>query len=227
MLNEQLVSPTNVAKARKYLESVVWGKYGTGRHYKDSTCHFAGKTGTRDIWDQARRTWDYAHNAVSFCGYFPMEDPQYTMIVYIYYVPQHSEVAVDAFAKIARAMMNRSNYSAMRNTQELPFQPSLESCPINRRFFNTLCASMGYDTTALSNTQNFYVPLRDTVPTIQSKAWVVKQEGRMPNVRQMIASDAVAELNRAGYKVRLVGRGIVRGQSLDPATKTVTLTLTP
>ena len=227
VLNEQLVSPTNVAKARKYLESVVWGKYGTGRHYKDSTCHFAGKTGTRDIWDQARRTWDYDHNAVSFCGYFPMEDPQYTMIVYIYYVPQHSEVAVDAFAKIARAMMNRSNYSAMRNTQELPFQPSLESCPINRRFFNTLCASMGYDTTALSNTQNFYVPLRDTVPTIQSKAWVVKQEGRMPNVRQMIASDAVAELNRAGYKVRLVGRGIVRGQSLDPATKTVTLTLTP
>lgn len=227
VLNEQLVSPANVAKAKKYLEGVVWGKYGTGRRYKDSTCRFAGKTGTRDIWDPVRKGYDYDHNAVSFCGYFPMEDPQYTMIIYIYYVPQHSEVAVDAFARIARAMMNRSNYSAMRNTLELPFNPSLENYPVNRKYYNALFSTLGFDTTALSPTANFYIPLRDTIPTLQSKEWTLKKEGGMPDVRRMIASDAVVELNRAGYKVRLTGRGVVREQTLDPATKTVTLTLAP
>jgi len=226
VLNEHLVSPANVAKAKKYLESVVWGKYGTGRHYKDSTCRFAGKTGTRDIWDQEHNCYDYNHNAVSFCGYFPIEDPQYTMIIYIYYVPQHSEVAVDAFAKIARAMMNRSNFSAMRKAEEMPFNPEVGKYPINKRYFNTLFAGIGYDTTAFAMEERFVVPLRDTLPTIQHKAWSLGK-GTVPDVRKMIASDAIGELNRAGYKVKITGRGIVKTQTLDPATRTVTLVLEP
>ncbi len=227
VLNEQLVSPTTVAKAKKYLESVVWGKYGTGRRYKDSTCRFAGKTGTRDIWDEKLNAYNYDRNAVSFCGYFPMEDPLYTMIIYIYDVPQHSEVAVDAFAKIARAMMNRSNFSAIRNAEEFPFNPSIGSQPINKRFFNTLFANLGYDTMALATDQAYLLPLRDTVASIQSKEWNFSKQKGVPDVQRMSASDAVAELTRAGYKTRLSGRGTVKEQYLDSKTHTVHLRLEP
>ena len=47
----------------------------------------------------------------------------------------------------------------------------------------------------------------------------------MPNVQNMIASDAVAELTRAGYKVALYGRGIVRTQVYDAENKQVKLYL--
>jgi len=47
----------------------------------------------------------------------------------------------------------------------------------------------------------------------------------VPNVQNMIASDAVTELMRAGYKVLLVGRGKVKTQVYDAATKTVKLYL--
>lgn len=227
VLNEQLVSPANVEKAKQYLKNVVWGPYGTGRRYKDSTCRFAGKTGTRDIWDPVRKCYDYDHNAVSFCGYFPLDTPKYTMIVYIYYVPQHSEVAVDAFARIARAMMNRSNFSAMRKAKELPFNPNISSYPVNSRYFNTLFKNIGYDTTALATGHRFFTPIKDTVTTIGNKPWTPNPQGSVPDVRNMIASDAIGELARAGYKAHITGRGRVKSQTLDPATRTVNLVLEP
>jgi cell division protein FtsI (penicillin-binding protein 3) len=227
VLNEQLVSPVNVEKAKGYLKNVVWGPYGTGRRYKDSTCMFAGKTGTRDIWDPVRKGYDYDHNAVSFCGYFPLDTPKYTMIVYIYFVPQHSEVAVDAFARIARAMMNRANFSAMRKSEEMPFNPNIGSYPVNSRYFNTLFRNIGYDTTALAAGNRFLTPLIDTVATIGNKPWLPSPQGSVPDVRNMIASDAIGELARAGYKARITGRGLVKTQTLDPATHTVMLELEP
>ena len=75
------------------------------------------------MWDEKTKSWIYDRNAVSFCGYFPKDNPKYTMIVYIYDVPQHSEVAVDVFGKIARSIMNSNNYSAMHNIEEFAVQP--------------------------------------------------------------------------------------------------------
>ena len=49
----------------------------------------------------------------------------------------------------------------------------------------------------------------------------------MPDVRGMLASDAVTELIRAGYKVSISGRGRVKSQTLDDKTHTVKLYLDP
>ncbi len=236
VLMEQMVSASTLKKARSYLDSVVWGRYGTGRHYKDSTCPFAGKTGTRDIWDPKAGQYNYDRNAVSFCGYFPKDNPKYTAIVYMYNVPQHSEVAVDVFAKIARSIMNSNNYSAMHSITEYPVGPILTRTPVNRRYFNRILSQMGYDTVACETHLPYLVVLPErtgasgkdtrgakTIPVVRPVS--VGVSGGVPDVRGMIASDAVTELMRAGYRVEVAGRGVVRTQENDTARKRVKLHL--
>ena len=226
VLMDSIASPSTVRKARYYLEQVVWGEGGTAYRYRDKNCMFAGKTGTRDIWDEASHSYRKDINAVSFCGYFPMDKPQYTVIVYIYGVPQMSSVAVDAFARIARSIMNSSNYSATRKASDFPFTPIGRTAPIRQQFFNTLLSGLGYDTVTLEKPVPYLrVDKADTNRKVTAFPLPLKEYQKMPDVRGMIASDAVTELIRAGYNPRVTGKGRVKSQVLDKSSGIVKLYL--
>ena len=226
VLIEKIASDTTIMKAKKYLEQVVWGEHGTARRFRDENCMFAGKTGTRDIWDESAGAYRKDINAVSFCGYFPMDKPQYTVIVYIYGVPQHSTVAADAFAKIARSIMNSSNYSATRSVDDLPFTPINRTGPIRKMYFNTLLHGLGYDTVTYETVDPYLrVDVADTNRHVTVKALPLNTYQKMPDVRGMVASDAVTELIRAGYRVRISGKGRVKSQVIDNSSGIVKLYL--
>ena len=228
VIMEHFVSDSTVREARKYLEKVVWGPYGTARRFKDENCMFAGKTGTRDIWDEKARAYRKDINAVSFCGYFPMDKPQYTVIIYIYGVPYHSDVAADAFARIARSIMNSSNYSATRSASDYPFTPLARTAPIRKKYFNTLLSGLGYDTiTYETNAPYLRVDAADTNRHVTVTALQANTYQKMPDVRGMMAADAVTELIRARYKPQIIGKGRVKSQILDEKTHTVKLYLDP
>jgi cell division protein FtsI (penicillin-binding protein 3) len=109
VLKEQMARKDVIDRAKKYLEAVVTGPYGTARTYKDSIPHFAGKTGTRDILvelSDGKWGYDSRRNSISFCGYFPADNPQYTMIVYLYDVNGMSGSAVQLFYTIAKRIMS-------------------------------------------------------------------------------------------------------------------------
>ncbi len=226
VLKEHIASDSTIIRARKYLEQVVWGKYGTARRFRDENCMFAGKTGTRDIWDEKAGAYRTDINAVSFCGYFPMDKPQYTMIIYIYGVPYHSDVAADAFAKIARSIMNSANYSATRSAADFPFTPLGRTAPIRTQFFNTLLSGLGYDTVAYERSIPYMrVDNTDTNRHVTAVALPLNTFQKMPDVRGMLASDAVTELIRAGYNPRIIGKGRVKSQVLDNSSGIVKLYL--
>ena len=228
VLIEKIASDTTIMKARKYLEQVVWGEHGTAYRFRDENCMFAGKTGTRDIWDESIGNYRKDINAVSFCGYFPMDKPQYTVIVYIYGVPQHSTVAADAFARIARSIMNSSNYSATRKASDFPFTPLERTEPIRKKYFNSLLKGLGYDTvTYETNVPYLRVDAADTNRHVTVTALQAKTYQKMPDVRGMMASDAVTEMIRAGYNPRIIGKGRVKTQVYDDKTHTVKLYLDP
>lgn len=228
VINPKFVSNSTLEKARQYLDSVVWGKYGTGRHYKDTMCQFAGKTGTRDLWDEQLKAYNFDRNAVSFCGYFPKQSPMYTMIIYIYDVPQHSEVAVDAFRRIARGIMNSANYRATTSVESLPFQNLNIPTKINRKYFNKLFSTLGYDTIAYPSNIKYWTFVNEPTHTLAKMSPVPTQKrGSIPDVTGMIASDAVAELTRAGYRCTIAGRGVVQEQYYDAQTQQVRLRLSP
>jgi len=108
VIKEQMARKDVIARAQKYLEAVVNGPYGTARLYKDSIPHFAGKTGTRGVYVETEKGWEYdkTRNGISFCGYFPVEKPKYSMIVYIYDVQGKSPHAVQLFYTIAKRIEN-------------------------------------------------------------------------------------------------------------------------
>lgn len=228
VLYDKFVSDTTIKRAKKYLEQVVWGPYGTARRYKNPKCMFAGKTGTRDIWDPATKSYRKDINSVSFCGYFPMDKPQYTIIIYIYGVPHHSEVAVDAFAKIASSIMNSANYSATRSVKDLPLIKMGKSGPINKNYFNKLISGMGYDTVSY-NTPDRYIRIDfgDTNKHVSVRALPSNFYQKMPDVHGMTANDATAEIIKSGLKVKVFGKGYVKKQILDDNSKIVKLYLEP
>lgn len=225
VLNERICSQQTIDKAKSYLEAVVTGEHGTARYYRKPNFSFAGKTGTRDIWDEDLKAYNYSKNSVSFCGYFPAEDPQYTCLVFMYNVSKKSSIAVDVFTRIAQNIMNTANYGALQLVNHEHGTKLPRTYVVNSAQYQLIMKQLGI---AFPKNQ-LPVPyvttgLRDDY-SVMLKSPRFKSGDKMPNVTDMIASDAVSELTRAGYKVNIKGYGVVRRQDLNTATNTVTLYL--
>ena len=173
VIKEQICSPNTVERAKKYLQAVVTGPHGTARKYANYSPLFAGKTGTRDIWDPETKSYLKSRNSASFCGYFPAEQPQYTVIVYLYNIAKMSGEAVDVFANIAQRVMNIQNYATLKEYPKAETQ-------------NTK-----------TNTNN------KATPTINF-------QNVLSQIKGMNASQAIFELTKLGYSVKIEGKGVVK-----------------
>lgn len=118
VIKEQIARKDVIERAQKYLEAVVTGPYGTAKMYKDSTMLFAGKTGTRDVWDEEKKGYNRTKNSISFCGYFPADKPQYSMIVYLYKVDPKSSKAVQLFYTIAKRIMSEETTTLLNEVDK-------------------------------------------------------------------------------------------------------------
>ena len=80
IVNAEIADEQVILKAQKLLKGVA--ESGTAKKFRITNTSFAGKTGTTRInyWKQSI---DKEYNA-SFAGYFPAEDPKYSLIVVIY-----------------------------------------------------------------------------------------------------------------------------------------------
>ncbi|MBO4655123.1 MAG: penicillin-binding protein 2 [Bacteroidales bacterium] len=225
VINERICSQQTIDKAKSYLEAVVTGEHGTARYYRNPNFSFAGKTGTRDIWDENLKAYNYNKNSISFCGYFPAEDPQYTCLVFMYNVSRKSSIAVDVFARIARNIMNTANYGALQSVSHEHGTKLPRTYVVNSGQYKLIMEQLGI-AYPQSQMPTPYVNsgLRDDY-SVMLKPARFKPGDKLPDVSEMIASDAVSELTRAGYKVKVKGYGVVRHQELDKVTNTVTLYL--
>lgn len=185
VIKEQICSPNTVTRAKKYLQAVVTGPHGTARKFANHTPQFAGKTGTRDIWDPETNSYLKSRNSASFCGYFPANQPQYTVIVYLYNIAKMSGEAVDVFANIAQRVMNIQNYATLKEFPKTEPQKNAKKTKTN--------------------------------PPI-TKQNVLSQ------IIGMNASQAIFELTKLGYIVKIEGKGIVKQVTLQ-GKNSVLLTL--
>jgi len=227
VIAEQIAKRSTIKRAQMYLKSVITGEHGTGRNYADKSFSFAGKTGTRDIWDESTQSYLKNKNSVSFCGYFPADNPKYTAIVFIYNVPRKSSIAVKVFAAIGKAVMNTAHLAAL---QEVPKQ--------NVKTFPSAKAVSIYDlpyilgkygvSADVGKMQTPYVSasMQENQKLIM-KATPFSAARNNPNVFGLTAADAVYELTKLGFKVTIYGRGRVNNQQYDMNAKTAVLHLNP
>ena len=104
-LSGTLCTPGTLKAVHQALRGVV--EHGTASRIHDSRYSISGKTGTAQIaYDGAYVHNGYRKHQASFVGFFPSDDPMYSMIVFLYSNPTRSNFygaswAAPVFKKIA------------------------------------------------------------------------------------------------------------------------------
>ncbi|MCY3998371.1 MAG: penicillin-binding protein 2 [Flavobacteriaceae bacterium] len=80
IINPSMASKSTIESMQQMLKDVVEKPWGTGHNIYSSTIPIAGKTGT----SQENYNTDNMNYVASFVGYFPVDQPQYSMITVVF-----------------------------------------------------------------------------------------------------------------------------------------------
>ena len=216
VIKDRICSPSTLRDIQFCLEHVVSGGLGKmagngGKHFKVS-----GKTGTAMFSENGR--YGGRKHMVSFCGYFPSDNPKYSCIVCIRHqqpYPSGGGQCGPVFREISEYIMSRDSMrsAALAADTNSVFVP--EATRGSRQRAEAIVEGMG-----LRKTQIKMAPA-DTVSA-----------GKVPDVCGMGVKDAVYVLQKRGMRVRINGRGEIVRQDIAPGTqavkgRTITLTAMP
>ena len=220
VLKERIASPQTIKIAQEFLRAVVMEKGGTAYSIHDENFPIAGKTGTRDIYDQTLGRYDYSRNAISFCGYFPADNPKYTCIVYLFDVKKRygSGEAAKLFSNIAHQII----YPAKEIDKSERYLVARR--PV--RWQTLKSAIHHWKAGKMPDEKADYCLSSKEEQTLFNPYTVIVRDS-VPNVIGFSASDAIAEIRKFGHRTQISGKGTVISQSFTKENNTVTLTLSP
>lgn len=222
VLEESVASPEVIAQLKKCTEEVVLS--GTGKHIQSPYYKIAGKTGTAQVCDKGIPYSARVYQG-SFVGYFPADNPRYTMIVVIrtkknsgsYY---GGTIAAPVFRMVADKIFANG-------------QGSWKGGPVDS-FSKIADKGILAKTSTVFNQrlllQSIKMPLDctrrpgsiATVKTDSSHRIIVAEkkiiQNIVPDVLGMSLKDAVYVLEKQGLKVRIMGAGVITAQSIAPGS---------
>ena len=220
VINKQMASEEAISKMQKMLEGVMIE--GTGKKLTSPLYTSAGKTGTAQMADNARGYGQRKYQS-SFAGYFPADNPKYSMIVVVrnprngYYGgsvagPVFKELADMVFAndlELHGSFEKRKNVNTAGVKVPLTLKGSKEAS-------TKVYEQLGF------NASNWSTIAQDVTDTSSKGVPFVEvsiKEGIVPNVVGMGLTDALYTMENAGFKTRVLGKGKVVAQSLIPGQK--------
>ena len=224
------------------LVNVVHGKDGTGASAKSSLMKVAGKTGTANLVNPKTKSYEDYGKMMSFCGFFPADDPQYTLIVQTIYENHQDDRSADnkaklgggsvsgkVFKEIAERIMARRLTKPIEDAKDSKkaHAPIVKNGNINEAEY--VLSEMGMNGASGDRSTDWgeietdkeskysYTPQKTDINTV-------------PDLTGMGAKDALYLLQRRKLKVIVNGYGTVRQQSMPPGSRytpgeTITLTL--
>jgi len=221
-VNRSVAKPSTIRAIHEMLVGVVECDLGTANRLRSDRVRIAGKTGTARAW--CNRTNQYLGNRhrVSFAGYFPADNPQYTAIVVVNEpVNTHAgrASAVIAFGNIAERIMALKSVTPrqiaadsirMHNIEMLP-----QSSHGNFRALRTVKRNLRIP---MSGESCDWVKTHLVDDEIRIQPFELA-DGIIPDVRGMGAKDAVYLLEKLGLNVQINGRGRIISQSINPGTQ--------
>ncbi|MCL1933635.1 MAG: transpeptidase family protein [Candidatus Azobacteroides sp.] len=218
IINEHICSDKTLEIIREMLDSVVNHPHGTGKPARSDLVRIAGKTGTAQLSQGAAgyKAGGKSHQ-VSFCGYFPANDPKYSCIVVIRR-PRNGNASGGymsgaVFKRIAEAIYTQDVAVAkpIILDKEIPVAdvPKVKSglSDYSKYVLNKL--NIHYTDSLKGN----WIRPQWTADRLVLKEQTIK-DNAVPDVIGMGAKDAVYALESAGLQVNLFGKGAVYSQSL-------------
>jgi cell division protein FtsI (penicillin-binding protein 3) len=222
VINPSICKPSTLKDIRFTLLGVVEDKLGTAQCVKSKYVRIGGKSGTAQI-SQGKtgyKTGGTKHQ-VSFCGYFPYENPLYTCICVMREpgkgYPSGGTMTGSVFKNIAERVM-------ALNSNRKPAHFDLDSIDEEHMIPIT---KVGYYKAIQTVMNEFKLPLAanstDWVKTFADEkqtrtAQIVVTKNVIPDLSGMGAKDAVFILENMGLNVQVQGRGKVISQNIKPGT---------
>jgi len=215
-LNPLICSKSTILKAQKILRDVI--EVGTARSINTKEYKISGKTGTTEYYDAKTKTHNEKYRA-SFAGYFPSDNPKYSMIVVInkpqtdYYgalaaAPVFKKIADKIFSKDRDINPPKDDLSGANKT---PYSKNGNSNDLKR-----VLASVSFPVKDDNNSKWVTTEAQKNMIVFKSKNF---ESNTIPDLQYMGAKDAVYLLESMGMNPIISGRGFVVYQSVSAGTK--------
>jgi cell division protein FtsI (penicillin-binding protein 3) len=223
VINPAICSQATIDKAREMMEGVV--KEGTATFLRTAPYQIAAKTGTAQI---ALGNKGYTQDGkktymASLCGYFPAKDPLYSIIIVVsapskaaYY---GNEVAGPVFREIADKVY--SNSKEIHKPLQVDTASAIVHVPLVK-------AGRKVDIQEVAKTLSLKTALTDenanyVWPQLYSETYSLKgiqtKESEVPQLVGMGLRDALTILENQKITVKVIGRGVIKKQSLAAGTR--------
>lgn len=231
VLNKDILDSNAIEKIKETMNEVV--ETGTGKALKNPYYTICGKTGTAQVADVVDHIGPNGENIKekirytdrmyhgSFVGFFPKEDPQYTICVVLrtkkgsnnYYGGQ---IALPVFKEVA----NRLYAMNMHKVNSVADQPRVDVVLVSKNMqaanFNRIALGLQLETPAI-NAGGWLAQQKDSSGKYSAKAMEMNA-ATVPDVQGMGLKDAIFILERSGMRVSCAGRGKVVSQSVAPGS---------
>ncbi len=219
VIRDSVCKHNTLMAVRQMLSDVV--KKGTGRPANSKIVNISGKTGTSKLWDNASRSYGGGHQ-LTFCGYFPSEDPQYSCIVVVRkprgVPPSGGGISGVVLKNIAEKLYAMKEPYTLEQVSA-DFVPALipqvqggsqEQIKSVLRKLNIPIVGLETSSEKDANWARAYVQDQQ----IRLEKMAKESRGIVPNVVGLSASDATYLLQHMGLRVKAEGFGRVVAQSI-------------
>ncbi len=216
VLKSSIVKGETIRQVKECLEEVVIS--GTGKKLKSDKYDFAGKTGTSRV--NYFRPEELPEYNASFVGYFPADNPKYSIIVMLYN-PKKSFYGSTAAGPVFRSITDRiyaikPGLQKSINEKEIQDVNHLPKVAMgNGNDFDKVFDYVGIDYKKEVKA-NWVVAKANTDRMLVDKQKIKMKE--VPDVRNMGLRDALYVLENLGLNVKIYGSGKVGKQSLIPGS---------
>lgn len=231
VINSSICSDQTLAIIKDMLLGVV--EKGTGKAVHSDIVRIAGKTGTAQI--ATGGVYRTSGHQVSFCGYFPADEPKYSCIVVIRRprigYPSGGTMSGGVVKTIAEKIYASHTSFDVRDMEQdsmAVLWPAVKSG--NLKALEEVLDELDIKTDTDSLETQWVTASVDTVRNCLRLHDIPVHDGLVPRVVGMGAKDAVYLLEQAGLRVALSGAGRVTSQSVAPGQRvgkgqTILLTL--
>lgn len=225
VLVEKICSDETLAQLKECLLAVVQGEHGTARIIKDPAYLIAGKTGTA-VTALDNRGYNKGNKIyqASFIGYFPANQPKYTMAVVIQNSRESRKFyGADVSGIVFKEIADRI-YGTLAGNKTYIASAKADSSQYDyfgiKNDMASIFTSLNLPYSDLSNSGYWRsVQLKNNTGTLNTPHLSVSSSGSVtPDVIGMGLKDAVYLLENMGLQVAVTGRGRVANQSLAAGT---------
>ncbi|MDR0843760.1 MAG: transpeptidase family protein [Tannerella sp.] len=220
VIRPSICSNETLGIIRQMLTDVV--EKGTGNAVHSDVVSIAGKTGTAQIATGG----SYQSHQVSFCGYFPAENPQYSCIVMIRRprigYPSGGTMSGGVFKVIAEKLYSRQVQFDLRHIEGDSARVMLPAVRnSDTKALEYVLDELDIDTKPGRLKSGYAIGERTKGTDFMEIKPLTVKEGLVPHVVGMGAKDAVYALENCGLRVKFAGHGQVVSQSIPAGQKAV------